>query len=83
MPTRRLGLLTSTCLLLATAAQADPAPVAPALFQPIEVRVDAVLLAANLAAIDLAALQRSALNSTHEPTAPVSRSRIPTSRTTL
>src|SRR3954465_12614059 len=28
-------------------------------------------------------LQRSALNSTHEPTAPVSRSRIPTSRTTL
>src|SRR3954447_6566247 len=54
MPTRRLGLLTSTCLLLATAAQADPAPVAPALFQPIEVRVDAVLLAANLAAIDLA-----------------------------
>src|SRR3954467_11635759 len=54
MPTRRLGLLTSTCLLLATAAQADPAPVAPALFQPIEVRVDAVLLAANLAAVDLA-----------------------------
>ena len=57
MPTRRLGLLTSTCLLLATAAQADPAPVATALFQPIEVRVDAVLLAANLAAIDLAALE--------------------------
>jgi hypothetical protein len=57
MPTRRLGLLTSTCLLLATAAQADPAPVAPALFQPIEVRVDAVLLAANLAAIDLAVLE--------------------------
>src|SRR5215204_467839 len=28
-------------------------------------------------------LQRSAFNSTHEPTAPVSRSRIPTSRTTL
>ena len=27
-------------------------------------------------------LQRSAFNSTHEPTAPVSRSRIPTSRTT-
>jgi hypothetical protein len=29
------------------------------------------------------ALQRSAFTSTHEPTAPVSRSRIPTSRTTL
>ena len=28
-------------------------------------------------------LQRSAFNSTHEPTAPVSRRRIPTSRTTL
>ena len=28
-------------------------------------------------------LQRRAFNSTHEPTAPVSRSRIPTSRTTL
>ena len=52
MPTRLSGLLLSTCILLSTAAQAEPAPVAPALFRPIQVTVDAVLLAANLADAD-------------------------------
>jgi hypothetical protein len=49
MRTRLSGLLISTCILLSTAAQAEPASIAPALFHPIEVRVDAVLIAANLA----------------------------------
>src|SRR3954471_13823237 len=57
MPTRRLGLLTSTCLLLATAAQAEPAPVAAAIFRPVVLRVDAVLIAANLTDIDPAVVE--------------------------
>src|SRR3954466_8897767 len=57
MPTRRPGLLTSTCPLPATAAQADPAPVAAAIFRPVALRADAVLIAANLTDIDPAVLE--------------------------
>ena len=57
MRIRLLGLLASACLILPVAAQAEPAPVAAAIFRPVVLRVDAVLSAANLAAIDLAVLE--------------------------
>jgi hypothetical protein len=49
MRTRLLGLLASTSLMLSSAAYAEPAPVASALFGPVMIGIDAVLLAANLA----------------------------------
>ena len=52
MRTRLLGLLASTSLILSTAAYAEPAPVASALFRPVKMEIDAVLLAVNLADVD-------------------------------
>jgi hypothetical protein len=78
MRTRLLGLLASTSLMLSSAAYAEPAPIALALFRPVEVRVDAVLLAVNLADVDPAVVpdtdqcEYDALNGRPEPTAVLS-----------
>jgi hypothetical protein len=75
MRTRLLGLLASTCVFLSTAAQAEPVPVALALLRPIKVRIDAVLIAANLADVDPAVVPNTdqcdydALNGRPEPAA--------------
>ena|SRR5215207_2293106 len=75
MRTRLLGLLASTSLMLSSAAYAEPDPVALAVFRPVEVRVDAVLLAVNLADVDPAVIPNTdqceydALNGRPEPTA--------------
>ena len=76
MRTRLLGLLASTSLMLSSAAYAEPAPVALALFRPVKMGIDAVLLAANLADVDPAVVPDTdqcgydALNGRPEP-APV------------
>src|SRR3954463_12058268 len=57
MRIRLLGLLASACLILPLAAQAEPAPVAAAIFRPVLLRVDAVLIAANLTDIDPAVVE--------------------------
>jgi hypothetical protein len=57
MRIRLLGLLASACLILPVAARAEPAPVAAAIFRPVVLRVDAVLIAANLTDIDPAVLE--------------------------
>jgi hypothetical protein len=78
MRTRLLGLLASTCVFLSTAAQAEPVPVALALLRPIKVRIDAVLIAANLADVDPAVVpdtdqcEYDALNGRPEPAAVLS-----------
>jgi hypothetical protein len=75
MRTRLLGLLASTCIFLSTAAQAEPVPVALALLRPIEVRIDAILIAVNLADVDPAVVsdtdqcEYDALNGRPEPAA--------------
>ncbi len=75
MRTRLLGLLASTSLLLSSAAYAEPAPVASALFRPVAMEIDAVLLAANLADVDPAVIpdtdqcEYDALNGRPEPAA--------------
>ena len=48
MRTHLPGLLISASILLSTAAQAETTPVVPSFFRTIEVRVDTVLIAANL-----------------------------------
>src|SRR5829696_457801 len=86
MRTRLLGLLASTSLMLSTAAYAEPAPVALALFRPVEVRVDAVLLAVNLADVDPAVVpdpdqcEYDALNGRPEPAAVLSLEPAETAR---
>jgi hypothetical protein len=58
MRIRLLGLLASACLILPVAARAEPAPGAAAIFRPVVLlRVDAVLMAANLTDIDPAVLE--------------------------
>src|SRR3954454_7166322 len=58
MRIRLLGLLASACLILPVAARAEPAPGAAAIFRPVVVlRVDAVLIAANLTDIDPAVVE--------------------------
>src|SRR3954454_16376428 len=59
MRIRLLGLLASACLILPVAAQAEPAPGAAAIFRPVVLRVDEVLMAANLIDIDPAVLERT------------------------
>src|SRR5215207_7465518 len=78
MRTRLLGLLASTSLMLSSAAYAEPAPVASALFRPVAMEIDAVLLAANLAEVDPAVVpdtnqcEYDALNGRPEPAAVLS-----------
>src|SRR5215218_2295757 len=78
MRTRLLGLLASTSLMLSSAAYAEPAPVASALFRPVAMGIDAVLLAANLADVDPAVVpdtdqcEYDALNGQPEPAAALS-----------
>jgi hypothetical protein len=78
MRTRLLGLLASTSLILTSAAYAEPAPVASALFRPVAMGIDAVLLAANLADVDPAVVpdtdqcEYDALNGQPEPAAALS-----------
>jgi hypothetical protein len=78
MRTRLLGLLASTSLMLSTAAYAEPASVASALFRPVKMGIDAVLLAANLAEVDPAVVpdadqcEYDALNGRPEPAAVLS-----------
>jgi hypothetical protein len=78
MRTRLLGLLAPICIMLSSAVQAEPATVVAALFRTVETRVDAVLLAANLADIDPALVPHinqcgyDALNGRPEPAAVLS-----------
>src|SRR3954463_5943228 len=78
MRTRLLGLLAPICIMLSSAFQAEPATVVAALFRTVETRVDAVLLAANLADIDPALVPHinqcgyDALNGRPEPAAVLS-----------
>jgi len=89
MRTRLLGLLASTSLMLSSAAYAEPAPVASALFRPVEVRVDAVLLAVNLADVDPAVVwdtdqcEYDALNGRPVPAAVLSLEPAETARVAL
>ena len=78
MRTRLPGLLISASIILATAAQAETAPVVPSFFRTIEVRVDTILIAANLAVVGPAVAHRihqsgdNASDQTLEPAAAMS-----------
>ena len=78
MRTRLPGLLISASIILATAAQAETTPVVPSFFRTIEVRVDTILIAANLAVVGPAVAHRihqsgdNAYDRTLEPAAAMS-----------
>jgi hypothetical protein len=75
MRTRLPGLLISASIILSTAAQAETTPVVPSFFRTIEVRVDTILIAANLAVVGPAVAHRihqsgdNAYDQTLEPAA--------------
>jgi len=79
MRTRLPGLLISASIILSTAAQqAETTPVVPSFFRTIEVRVDTILIAANLAVVGPAVAHRihqsgdNAYDQTLEPAAAMS-----------